>query len=95
MWASSPAGKLSIEVMSEDFPPRVVETLGRQIFANKSDAKQEYEQHTHELVPYMAEMKKVQAKKAAEWKRTEKEADVSSRVPAYIKEHEVIMNYLL
>ena len=41
-------------------------------------------------------MKKAQAKKeAAEWKRMEKEAGVSSRVPADIKEHEVIMNYLL
>ena len=58
--------------------------------------RNKYEQYTQELVPYMEEMKKAQAKKeAAEWKRMEKEAGVSSRVPADIKEHEVITNYLL
>ena len=88
VWASSPAWKLSIEVKSEDFPPRVVEKLGRQEFAKKSDAKQEYEQYTQELLPYMEEMKKVQAKKeATEWKKMEKEAGVLSRVPAGIDEH--------
>ena len=44
MWASAPAGKLSIEDKSEDFPSRVVEKLQRQKFAKKTDAKQEYEQ---------------------------------------------------
>ena len=44
----------------------------------------------------MEELKKAQVKKeAADWKRLEKEAGVSSKVPADIKEHEVIMNYLL
>ena len=53
-------------------------------------------QYTQELAPYMKELKKAQAKKeAAEWKRMEKEAGVSSRVPADIKEYEVNMNYLL
>ena len=64
----------------------------RQEFAKKTHAKQEYEQYIQELAPYMEEMKKAQAKKeAAEWKRMEKEAGVSSRVPADINEHEVIM----
>ena len=48
VWASSPAGKLSIEVKSEDFPPRVVEKLGRQEFAKKTDTKQEYKQYTQD-----------------------------------------------
>ena len=44
----------------------------------------------------MEELKKAQAKKeAADWKRVENEAGVSNRVPVDIKEHEVIMNYLL
>ena len=44
----------------------------------------------------MEELKKAQAKKeVADWKRLEKEADVSSKVPADIKKHAVIMNYLL
>ena len=44
----------------------------------------------------MEELKKAQAKKeVADWKRLEKEAGVSSKVPTDIKEHEVIMNYLL
>ena len=44
----------------------------------------------------MEELKKAQAKKeVSDWKRVEKEAGVSSKVPADIKEHEVIMNYLL
>ena len=85
-----------MEVLSEEFPSRVVEKLGRQKFARKIDAKQEYEQYTQELAPYMEELKKAQAKKeAAEWKKMEKEAGVSSRVPTDIKEHKVIMNYLL
>ena len=41
----------SIQVKSEDFPPRVVEKLGRQEFAKKSGAKQEYKQYTQELPP--------------------------------------------
>ena len=48
------------------------------------------------LLSYMEEMKKARAKKeATEWTRMEKEAGVSNRIPADIKEHEVIMNYLL
>jgi len=34
-------------------------------------------------------------KEVAEWKRIQKKPGVSSKVPADIKEHEVIMNYLL
>ena len=96
VWSSSEEGKLSIDDWSEQFPSRIVEKLGRQRFAQKIEAKQEYDQYTQELAPYMEELKKAQAKKeAAEWKKMEKEAGVSSRVPADIKEHKVIMNYLL
>ena len=74
----------------------MVEKLERQELAKNTGAKQEYDQYAQELVPYIEEMKKAQAKKeAAEWKRMEKGAGVSSRVLADIKEHEVIMTYLL
>ena len=47
------------------------------------------------LTPYLEELKKAQGKKkAAEWKKMEKKAGVSSRVHADIKQHEVTMNYL-
>ena len=96
VWLSSQDGESSMYDMSEDFPSRIVEKLGRQRFAEKIGAKQEYAQYTQELAPYMEELKKAQAKKeAAEWKKIEKEAGVSSRVPTDIKEHEVIMSYLL
>ena len=46
VWTSSLAGKRSMEVISKEFPSRVLEKQGRQ----------EYEQYTQELAPYMEEM---------------------------------------
>ena len=93
----SPIGQSYLHDYEAEFPSRIVEKLGRQHFAQKIGAKKEYEQYTHELAPYLEELKKSQAKKeTTEWKRIEKMAGVSSRVPADIKEHiEVIMSYLL
>ena len=55
----------------------------------KKSAQKENDHCTEELSPYLEELKKSKVK------RMEKLADVSSRVPADIKEHEVIMSWLL
>ena len=39
VWASSEEGKVGMEVLSEEFPSRVAEKLGRQRFAQKIEAK--------------------------------------------------------
>ena len=96
MYLSSPLGESYLHNYETEFPSRIVKKMGRQHFSQKRGAKKEYDQYTQELSPYMEELKKSQAKKeATEWKRMEKMAGVSSRVPADIKEHKVIMNYLL
>ena len=96
VYVSSPIGESLHAEYAQHYPPRVAEKLGKQAFAERIGAKSEYEQYTQELVPYLEELKKAQAKKeAADWKRVENEAGVSNRVPVDIKEHEVIMNYLL
>ena len=95
-YVSSPIGESLHAEYTQHYPPRVDKKLGKQAFAERIGAKSEYEQYTQELVPYLEELKKAQVKKeAADWKRVENEAGVSSRVPADIKEHEVIRNFLL
>ena len=93
---SSPIGESVHTEYTQQYPPRIAEKLGKQTFAERIGANAEYEHYTQELVPYLEELKKAQAKKeVSDWKRVEKESGVSSKVPADIKEHEVIMNYLL
>ena len=96
VFISSPIGESIHTEYTQQYAPRIAEKLGKQTFAERIGANAEYEHYTQELVPYLEELKKAQAKKeVSDWKRVEKEAGVSSKVPADIKEHEVIMNYLL
>ena len=84
-----------MEVISKEFPSRVLDKLGRQEFAQKDGCKTgiwavhsrvSSLQYTQELAPYMDEMNAAEeTKEATKWKRMEKKAGVSSRVHADIK----------
>ena len=72
VYLSSPVGKSYLHDYEEEFPSRIVEKLSRQHFAQKIGAKQEYDQYTQELSPYLEELKKSQARKplnGKEWKK--------------------------
>ena len=65
VWTSSLEKKLSMEVISKEFPSRVLDKLGRQEFVQKDGCKTgiwavhsrvSSLQYTQELAPYMEEM---------------------------------------
>ena len=95
VWASSPAGEMSMQNTNEDFPPRVAEKIGRKNFAEHIGAKEEKARYTKELEPYLEEFKRAAEKKsAAHWKKIEAVAKIPKVVPADIKDFETVFAYL-